>query len=68
MKEKQVKIKNVRDLNILKNNLTLATLKKRIVFDEKILSKGLVMLLNKELEETDKIATTKDIDTFALNL
>jgi len=60
-------IKRAQDLNILKTRMTLDQLKNKLTFDEPIIAKGLVMILEKELEVTDRCATYKEREKFAVN-
>jgi hypothetical protein len=63
---KKLVIKKVRDLPDLKKSLSLSQLQNRLQFDEKILNQGLIMILEKELEMTDRVASKKELNQFAL--
>jgi hypothetical protein len=64
---KKLVIKKVRDLPDLKKSLSLSQLQNRLQFDEKILNQGLIMILEKELEMTDRVASKKELNQFALS-
>jgi len=59
-------IKRKAELKDLKKNLTLEQLVNKIEFQEDILAAGLVCILEKELEVTDRLASAKELKQYDL--